>query len=104
MIPLLSGVALFQLAAQQTNTDQKPVEQVKAKAEAGDADSQCELGRRYDKGEGVAKDPVEAYKWWLLVAKQGDESGKEGVAMLEKELTSAQIANGQKRARDSKPK
>ena len=43
------------MAAQQTKADQKPIEEVKAKAEAGDAESEVELGLRYDKGEGVMK-------------------------------------------------
>ena len=43
-------------AAQQINADQKPIEELKAKSEAGDAESQVELGLRYDKGEGVLKD------------------------------------------------
>jgi hypothetical protein len=38
------SIAVVQLAAQQTKADQKPIEEVKAKAEAGDADSQVELG------------------------------------------------------------
>ena len=59
-----SSVAVVQLAGQQTKADQKPIEEVKAKAEAGDAESQLELGRRYDKGEDVAKDQVEAVKWF----------------------------------------
>ena len=173
---LASSVAVVQLAAQQTKADQKPIEEVKAKAEAGDAESQVELGRRYDKGEGVvkdhaeaakwyrkaaeqnyakaqynlgvcyeqgkgvAKDPVEkakwlrqaaeqnyataqynlgiclyngngvakdwveAYKWWLLAAKQGDEDAKENMTVLESKLTPEQIAEGQKRARDFKPR
>ena len=53
---LASSVAVIQLAAQQTKADQKPIEELKAKAEAGDAESKVELGRRYNKGEGVAKD------------------------------------------------
>ena len=53
---LASSVAVVQLAAQQTKADQKPIGEVKAKAEAGDAESEVELGRRYDKGEGVVKD------------------------------------------------
>jgi len=67
---LASSVAVVQLAAQQTNADQKPIEEVKAKAEAGDAQSQVELGLRYDKGEGVAKDQVEAVKWFRKAAEQ----------------------------------
>jgi TPR repeat protein len=53
---LAPSVAVVQLAAQQTKADQKPIGEVKAKAEAGDAESQVELGRRYVNSEGVAKD------------------------------------------------
>jgi hypothetical protein len=35
---LASSVAVVQLAGQQTKVDQKPIEEVKAKAEAGDAE------------------------------------------------------------------
>src|SRR5437870_491064 len=69
---LASSVAVVQLAAQQTKTDQRPLKEVRAKAEAGDAESQVELGRRYDKGEGVAKDYVEAVKWYRKAAEQND--------------------------------
>jgi hypothetical protein len=138
---LASSVAVVQLAAQQTKADQKPIEEVKAKAEAGDAESQVELGRRYDKGEGVAKDQaeavkwyrkaaeqnhadaqynlaicyergdgvaedwVEAYKWLLLAARQGHKAPKEHMTLLEsKLLTPEQVAQGQKRAREFKPR
>ena len=138
---LASTVAVVQLAAQQTKADQKPIEEVKAKAEAGDAESQVELGRRYDegagvvkdhaeaakwyrkaaeqndadaqynlaicyeRGDGVAEDWVEAYKWLLLAARQGHEAPKEHMTLLEsKLLTSEQIAQGQKRAREFKPR
>src|SRR6266498_2404727 len=67
---LLSTAAVFQLAAQPSKTDPRPLEKVKAKAGADDADSQCELGRRYDDGEGVAKDPAEAVKWFRKAAEQ----------------------------------
>ena len=52
---LASSVAVVQLAGQQTKVDQKPLEEVKAKAEAGDTESEVELGRRYDEGKGVVK-------------------------------------------------
>src|SRR6267378_4931770 len=67
---LASSVAVVQLAAQQTKTDQKPLKEVRAKAEAGDAESEVELGRRYDKGEGVVKDHTEAAKWYRKAAEQ----------------------------------
>src|SRR6266516_1957049 len=174
---LASSVAVVQLAAEQTKVDQKPIEEVKAKAEAGDAETQVELGLRYDegagvakdqveavkwfrkaaeqnyakaqynlgvcyehgegvtkdqveaakwvrkaaeqndaegqlylglsyvKGEGVAEDLVEAYKWLLLAARQGNESAKKIVTNpLESSLRPEQIAEGQKRAREFKPR
>ena len=67
---LASSVAVARLAAQPSKADQKPIEEVKAKAEAGDAESEMELGRRYDKGEGVVKDQVEAVKWFRKAAEQ----------------------------------
>ena len=138
---LASSVAVVQLAAQRTKADQKPIEEVTANAQAGDAESEVELGLRYDKGEGVVKDHaeaakwyrkaaeqndadaqynlaicyergdgvaedwVEAYKWLLLAARQGREAPKEHMTLLEsKLLTPEQIAQGQKRGREFKPR
>ena len=67
---LASSVAVVQLAGQQTKADQKPIGEVRAKAEGGDAESQVELGLRYAKGEGVAKNQVEAVKWYRKAAEQ----------------------------------
>ena len=67
---LASSVAVVQLAAQQTKSDQRPLKEVRAKAEAGDAGSQVELGIRYADGEGVTKDQVEAVKWYRKAAEQ----------------------------------
>src|SRR5258708_32076627 len=67
---LLSSAAVFQLAAQQTEIDKRPIDEVKAKAEAGDANSEVELGLRYYKGQGVAKNQVEAAKWFRKAAEQ----------------------------------
>jgi S1-C subfamily serine protease len=136
---LLLTAAVFQLAAQQTEIDQKPVEEVKTKAGAGDADSEFQLGLRYErgegvpqdfaeavkwyrkaaeqnlaaaqfnlgvsyvKGEGVAKNHVKAYMWLLLGAGQGDEDAKGIMAKLENTMTSEQMAEGQRLARNFKP-
>src|SRR3954465_2887176 len=64
------SVAVVQLAAQQIKVDQKPIDEVKANAEAGDAKYQMELGHRYDKGEGVSKDPMEAAELLRKAASQ----------------------------------
>ena len=67
---------LYGNAAQQTQADQKPIEEVKARAEAGDAESEVELGLRYTNSEGVAKDQVEAVKWYRKAAEQNYPRGQ----------------------------
>ena len=62
---VLAAVAL-RLPAQQGAADRKFFEDTKAKAEKGDALAQFNLGVCYDNGQGVAKDKVEAAKWYLL--------------------------------------
>jgi uncharacterized protein len=69
-------------------------------AEQNHAEAQCHLGVCYQLGNGVAKDHIEAYKWWLLVDAQGDEMAKQYRRGLEKELTPEQIAEAQKLARE----
>ena len=64
------SAAVFQLRGQQTETDREQVEEVKAKAEAGDADSEYRLGLCYYNGEGVAKNYAEAVKWYRKAAEQ----------------------------------
>lgn len=74
-------------------------------AEQNDADAQYNLAICYERGDGVAEDWVEAYKWLLLAARQGHEAPKEHMTLLERKLlTSEQIAQGQKRAREFKPR
>jgi S1-C subfamily serine protease len=135
---LLATAAVFQLPAQKAEADQRPVDEVKA--EAGDADSEVQLGLRYHNGEGVAKNQVEAVKWfrkaaeqnfamaqlelglhylegagvakdyvegwmWLLLAAgQGLTVAKETMDLLEHGMTREQIAEGQRLARNFKPR
>ena len=73
-------------------------------AEQNYAKAQYHLGLCYDRGQGVAKEPAEAYKWSLLATRQGDEKAKALVAALQKEMTPAQIAEGEKRAREFQPR
>lgn len=62
----------IRLPAQQSDADRKLFEDTRAKAESGDASSQCLLGEYYANGNGVAKDAVEAVKWFRKAANQGD--------------------------------
>jgi TPR repeat protein len=61
--------------ASQTINWNTPIETLKAEAEKGNADAQCELGIsgiRYNNGEGVTKDLKEAVKWYRKSAEQGN--------------------------------
>ncbi len=78
---LLSAAIVFRVAAQPNEADQRPFEEIKAKANTGDAEAQFQLGRRYDRGEGVAKDQVEAVKWYRKAAEQDHLKAQYNLAM-----------------------
>jgi TPR repeat protein len=69
------------LTAQQIKPDQKPIEALKAKAEAGDAEAQFLLGRRYARGEDVAKDLAEAARWYRKAADQNHPKAQNSLAI-----------------------
>ena len=51
-------------------------EEIKIKAEKGDAKAQHNLGNCYRTGEGVTKDAPEGVKWYRKAAEQGDAEGQ----------------------------
>src|SRR6266516_4846113 len=87
-----------------TEDDAEAVKWFRKAAEQNLADAQYNLGVCYDSGEGVAKDQVEAYKWWLLAAGQGNDDAKHNMTIVENKMTREQIAEGQRLARDFKPR
>jgi S1-C subfamily serine protease len=63
------------------------------------------LAQSYFYGRGVPRDYVEAYKWTLLAAGQGsNEAAQKNGVIIERLLTREQIAEGQRLARDFKPR
>ena len=56
-------------------------EELKKRAQAGDADSQCNLGVCYAQGEGVEVNHLEALKWYLRSAEQGNAPAMCNVAL-----------------------
>ena len=65
-------------------------------AEVGDAASQSGLGSLYEKGMGVVKDYVEAYKWYALADEQRNAEGRQGLIRLRQSMTPEDVAQGQK--------
>jgi hypothetical protein len=84
--------------------DTEAVKWFRKAADEGDAQAQTELGSMYAFGLGVPKDEAEAYKWYLLAAAQGNEQARRGIDLIEKRLTPEQRAEGQRMAREFKPK
>ncbi len=69
----LVGLVVFQLPAQQSEADRKLLEEIRTKAEKGDAQAQSQLGSAFYFGNlGVAKDAEQAVKWIRKAAEQGD--------------------------------
>lgn len=69
-----------------------PIEEIRARAQAGEADAQYSLGLRYDNGQGVAQDFTEAVRWYRLAAEQGNPAAQYNLG--------AMYSNGQGVPRD----
>ena len=63
-------------------------------------DAQNNLGAMYSKGEGVAQNFVEALKWFVVSADNGSEGGRKNIDIVEKRMTSGQITQAKKLARE----
>ena len=77
-------------------------------AEQGDAMAQFSLGVMYYKGQGVPEDYVQAHMWVNLATStsQGEQNEKFAKArkLIAEQMTSAQISDAQRLAREWKPK
>ncbi len=70
----------------------------------GHASSQYNLGVMYAKGQGVTQDFVQAHMWFSLAAAKGEETARKGLDLVAEEMTSAEIAEAQRLAREWRPK
>lgn len=69
-------------------------------AQGGQPDALFELGLIYSTGRDVNVDLVEAHKWFNLAAIRGNEEAKQYRAELSREMSKADVAIAQKRARE----
>src|SRR5882762_10188683 len=77
----LFASAVFQVPSQQIEADRKLLADIRAKAEKGEPQSQCELGAAFYFGNfGVAKDYGEAAKWFRKAAEQNDSMAQNNLA------------------------
>jgi uncharacterized protein len=102
--------AQFSFGLLYENGDGVPRDYAKARqwyekaAAQGDAKAQLYLGLQSSFGQGVPMDLVEAYMWYSLAAGNGNAHAPGYRNDLSRQMTPAQIAEAQKRAREWKPK
>jgi TPR repeat protein len=102
--------AQFSFGLLYENGDGVPRDYAKARqwyekaAAQGDAKAQLYLGLQSSFGQGVPMDVVEAYMWYSLAAENGNPHAPGYRDDLSRQMTRAQIAEAQKRAREWKPK
>jgi len=77
--PTTDSATLFQPTPKLTEADRKEFEETKAKAEAGDAQAQSDLGRSYCLGLGTPINEGEGEKWDRKSAEQGNAAGENGL-------------------------
>ena len=69
-------------------------------AEQGYAGAQHNLGNMYARGEGVTQDEVIAHMWLNISASNGIENVKENIDIVESKMSSEQLVEAQKLARE----
>lgn len=74
--------------------------QFEVEAKCGQASALYNLGLAYSTGQGVGVDYVAAHKWFNLAAMRGVDEAKRWRATMASEMSSAQIAEAQRQARE----
>ena len=69
-------------------------------AEQGDARSQYNLGVAYYKGDGLIQDKVYSHMWVNIASSNGYVKAKENLTVIEKTMTSSDISEAQRLARE----
>jgi len=79
--------------------DPSYVQQCLGRAERGDPDALCNLGRMYCSGHGVELNLVEAHKWFNLAAARGNVQAKLYREEIAHEMSPSDVAAAQREAR-----
>jgi tRNA A-37 threonylcarbamoyl transferase component Bud32 len=95
----------YQLGQSVAQDNKEAARWFKRAADQGIGAAAAALARQYTAGEGVSEDLVEAYKWAAVAAKQPDSNnGDATMSDLEGRLSSDQLAEAQRRAKEFVPK
>jgi uncharacterized protein len=58
----------------------------------------------YANGQGITRNYINAYKWWILAESQGHNDAKQNLQIIERRMTRDQIAESQKLASAFRPR
>ena len=70
------------------------IDQLRTKAEQGNARAQLVLGVRYEQGQGVFQDHEEAARWYRLAAEQGNASAQIMLYQIDSSVGRRGVSNG----------
>jgi TPR repeat protein len=76
------------------------LQQFETEARKGRVEALYNLGLAYSTGQGVRVDYVAAHKWFNLAAMKGVNEARSWRAQLSREMSSGQIAEAQRQARE----
>ena len=88
------------MARQGASDERKMFFFIERAARRGNRDAQYALGRMYEHGNGVARDPVEAFAWYRRAAGAGNAQARAALEQLKPELSAEGIAAAERRARN----
>ena len=104
-VAALSATLLAAPAGAQMSSEK--LENIRARAEQGDASAQFNLGNMHANGEGVPQDYVQAHKWFNLAAASAEVASREAYVEARDDvaarMTPSQIAEAQRLAREWRP-
>ncbi len=95
---------LYFLGQGAPESDQMALSWFRRAAEQRNALAFAKLGLMYAQGRGVSQDFIEAHMWYNLSASHGEKRAMESREALAKQMTPAQLAEAQRKARDWAPK
>lgn len=93
----MTGVDIYNGWGETSQNHLEAIKHFKRAARGGHKQAQHYLGLMYYKGLGVAKDNIEAYKWFDLAASNGDKVGMVLKVTLKDILTSHEINEAETR-------
>ena len=76
------------------------LQQFETEARKGRVEALYNLGLAYSTGQGVRVDYVAAHKWFNLAAMKGVNEARSWRAQISREMSSGQIAEAQRQARE----